>query len=170
MIMIRRSNKSARNMSQRNPKNILIQRENVEQILRDYGVTEPIRDVSLYQTAMVHKSYLKTAQQPSSEKIPLVEDSSDSDPRTRCILENSLEPMDQSYERLEFIGDTVLGSAIGTYLYARYPDQDEGFMTKLKTKLVRDTTCAELCRILGLQRFIVLSQYLDQVQNSRENE
>src|SRR3989338_352787 len=155
--MIRRSNKNARTMAQRNPNNVLIQRENVEQILRDYGVTEHIRDICLYQTAMVHKSYLKTAQQPGT-----IKPSDDED--------GSLEPMDQSYERLEFIGDTVLGSAIGTYLYARYPDQDEGFMTKLKTKLVRDTTCAELCRILGLQRFIVLSQYLDQVQNSRENE
>ena len=155
--MIRRSNKNARTMAQRNPNNVLIQRENVEQILRDYGVTEHIRDISLYQTAMVHKSYLKTAQQPGT-----IKPSDDED--------GSLEPMDQSYERLEFIGDTVLGSAIGTYLYARYPNQDEGFMTKLKTKLVRDTTCAELCRILGLQKFIILSQYLDQVQNSRDNE
>jgi len=150
--------KQKNNLRQKNPKNILINREDVENILKQYGVSDSINDVGLYRTAMVHKSYLKTAQQPSAH--PAADDKDDDD--------NCLEPMDNSYERLEFMGDTVLGSAVVSYLFARYPNDEEGFLTKLKIKLIKDQACAKLCRTLGLQKFIIISQFLE-TQNSRDN-
>ena len=42
----------------------------------------------------------------------------------------------QSNERLEFIGDSVLGMVVATYLYNKFPDMPEGRMTKLRAELV----------------------------------
>ena len=42
----------------------------------------------------------------------------------------------KSNERLEFLGDAVLGMAAAEYLFARFPERDEGFLTRLRAKLV----------------------------------
>ena len=49
--------------------------------------------------------------------------------------EGALELYDYDYERLEFLGDAVV-SAIAKYLFERYPNENEGFLTKMRTKLV----------------------------------
>jgi len=41
-----------------------------------------------------------------------------------------------SYERLEFLGDSIIGSIISTYLFQRVPNQNEGYLTKMKSKIV----------------------------------
>lgn len=55
-----------------------------------------------------------------------------------------------SNERLEFLGDAVLGLVVANDLYASYPDQDEGTLTELRTHLVRRDTLAEAARELSL--------------------
>ena len=45
-------------------------------------------------------------------------------------------PVSASYERLEFLGDSILGAIIATELFERYPDMDEGQLTRLKISLV----------------------------------
>lgn len=63
-----------------------------------------------------------------------------------------------SYERLEFLGDSVLSLAVNEYLFTRYPDEREGFMTRLKTKLVSGVCLAELATKLSLDRHIVMNR------------
>ena len=41
-----------------------------------------------------------------------------------------------SNERLEFVGDSVIGLIVGQYLYEKYPDENEGFLTRVRTKIV----------------------------------
>ncbi len=55
-----------------------------------------------------------------------------------------------SNERLEFLGDAVLGLVVADELYAAYPQLDEGKLTELRTHLVRRDTLAEAARRLGL--------------------
>ena len=50
-----------------------------------------------------------------------------------------------SYERLEFLGDAVLNLIVAAYLYRRYPGENEGFMTRMRTKLVNGAMLADLC-------------------------
>jgi dsRNA-specific ribonuclease len=64
-------------------------------------------------------------------------------------------------ETYEFLGDTILSSVIGTYLYTRYYDQNEGFLTKTRTKLVRTNTLGELAKRLGFGKFAVISQHVE---------
>ncbi|MEJ5260194.1 MAG: ribonuclease III [Anaerohalosphaeraceae bacterium] len=59
-----------------------------------------------------------------------------------------------SNERLEFLGDAVLGLLICQCLYERFPDYLEGDLTKLKSVLVSRKICAQIARTLGLLDFI----------------
>ena len=56
----------------------------------------------------------------------------------------------QSYERLEFLGDGVLGAAVAEELYRRYSDVDEGRLAKLKAHVVSRRSCAVVARVLDL--------------------
>lgn len=62
------------------------------------------------------------------------------------------------YERLEFLGDAVLGLIVSTYLYERYPTYHEGQLSQLRACLVRRETLAALARHLDLGRFLLLGR------------
>jgi len=59
-----------------------------------------------------------------------------------------------NYERLEFLGDTVLGSIISHYLYEQVPTGDEGYLTKMRSKIVSREHLNELGRDLELIKFV----------------
>jgi ribonuclease-3 len=63
-----------------------------------------------------------------------------------------------SYERLEFLGDRVLGVVIARALYERYPDEPEGKLSRRYNALVARETCAEVGRELGLPGRIQLGK------------
>jgi ribonuclease-3 len=56
----------------------------------------------------------------------------------------------ESYERLEFLGDSVLGLAITAALYERYPDLDEGELTRVRASVVSRDACAAVADASGL--------------------
>ena len=64
----------------------------------------------------------------------------------------------ESYERLEFLGDRVLGLVIARALYARYPNEPEGQLSRRYNALVARETCAEVGRELGLPGHIRLGK------------
>lgn len=57
-------------------------------------------------------------------------------------------------ERLEFLGDAILGAIIADFLYNRFPQEDEGFLTKTRSKLVNRTFLTKLTYDMGLHVFI----------------
>ena len=63
-----------------------------------------------------------------------------------------------NYERLEFLGDGVLGCAVADELYARFPQLSEGKLTRLRASLVREETLAEVGRELGLGELVRLGE------------
>ncbi len=63
-----------------------------------------------------------------------------------------------SYERLEFLGDAVLGLIVSQSLYTRYPGLLEGEMTKIKSSVVSRKTCTDISRKLALGQFLVLGK------------
>ena len=74
--------------------------------------------------------------------------------RHRSAAPNSVE---DSYERLEFFGDSVLGLIIAQYLYEHHPDWDQGMLSKAKSSVVQEGPLAETASKLGLERFLELS-------------
>jgi len=59
-------------------------------------------------------------------------------------------------QRLEFLGDAVLGLVVGEYLYRNYPHKPEGELTKLRAAVVCETTLAKVARKLGLGDMLLL--------------
>jgi len=138
-----------------NTKNKCITTESILSFLQTYGLTQSPRDLTLYKKAMVHKSYctrrnenaISGNQECPPDTIPLQEESN---------------------ERLEFLGDSVLNMTIASYLFERFPEDNEGFLTKMRTKLVNGKMLAKLCRFVGLQEFILISKQIDD-NNGRDN-
>ncbi|MCU1529596.1 MAG: ribonuclease [Frondihabitans sp.] len=61
-------------------------------------------------------------------------------------------------ERLEFLGDSILGQAVTVMLYRENPDLDEGDLAKRRASLVSTVALAEVARIIGLGRYILLGR------------
>ncbi len=57
-------------------------------------------------------------------------------------------------ERLEYLGDAILGAIIAEFLYNRYPNKDEGFLTQMRSKLVNRSFLTELTYKIGLNNYI----------------
>ena len=75
-----------------------------------------------------------------------------------------------SYERLEFLGDRVLGLAIGRWLYERFDAEPEGQLSRRHNALVARETCAEIGRVLGVPAMIRLGkQARDDGASNSEN-
>lgn len=63
-----------------------------------------------------------------------------------------------SNERLEFLGDAILGMIVCDYLFQTYPEYLEGELTKIKSAVVSRRTCAEIARALGLPDMLLLGK------------
>lgn len=64
----------------------------------------------------------------------------------------------ESYERYEFIGDAVINFVVAKLLFDMYPGADEGFLTRVRTKLVSGKCLSKLAWQLGLHDFIIMNQ------------
>lgn len=88
--------------------------------------------------------------------------------RHRSLLRGELENPVQSNERLEFLGDAVLGFVTAEHLFANFPDKDEGFLTRLRAKLVNGKALAQCAGKINLGSLILMSKNMAQEQG-REN-
>jgi ribonuclease-3 len=63
-----------------------------------------------------------------------------------------------SNERLEFLGDAILGAVVCALLFRKFPDYLEGDLTKIKSSVVSRRTCAKISAELGLDQFLVIGK------------
>lgn len=131
-----------------NPNNILLLPEHLTTLLQENGVMSSFNDISFYRMAFVHKSYCTRR----NENFV--------DGNIRCPP-NCLALQECSNERLEFLGDSVLNLVVANYLYERFPDSEEGFLTKIRTRLVNGQMLAVLSDKIGLNRYMMLSKQID---------
>jgi len=64
----------------------------------------------------------------------------------------------ESNERLEFIGDSVLGLVVTSYLYEKYPNENEGFLTRIRTKLVSGKALCKIADDLHFFEYIIMNE------------
>lgn len=67
---------------------------------------------------------------------------------------SKLEDVDMNNERLEFLGDAILGSIVAEYLFKIYPYETEGYLTELRSKIVRRETLNNVAVRMGLQKLV----------------
>ena len=70
-----------------------------------------------------------------------------------ALLHKSIKS-DESNERLEFLGDAILGLIVAKYLFKLYPFKDEGFLTKIRSKIVNRDSLNDIGRKIGLKNLI----------------
>ena len=83
--------------------------------------------------------------------------------RHKSVAQNVKKGVKNSNERLEFLGDAVLGSVVAEVLFKLYPFEDEGFLTELRSKIVNRGNLNQLARKLGFEQLI---QYDNRMVNS----
>lgn len=74
--------------------------------------------------------------------------------RHNSIAKEIKEGIKDSNERLEYLGDSILGSVIADFLFRKFPYKDEGFLTKMRSKMVSRDHLNQLAVKLGLNKFI----------------
>lgn len=158
------NNVSTSDMPKENPNNIRITKEACNSVLQSYGLTYQVKNIELFQRAFVHTSYLIDDTVTAASASASAASAPNHSTNTAIV---PLQP--ESYERLEYIGDAILNAATAHYVFERYPSEDEGFMTTLRTKLVRSKTLARITKKLKLHKYILLSLYTDKVINGRNN-
>ncbi len=88
-------------------------------------------DSTLLKAALTHKSYLR--RKYNDHKIP------------------------SPFERMEFLGDSILGFVVSKELFGRHPDEQEGKLSKLKSKIVSETYLTLKANAIDLGKYILLS-------------
>tara|TARA_B100000902_G_C27313783_1_gene919999 strand:- start:3305 stop:4105 length:801 start_codon:yes stop_codon:yes gene_type:complete len=140
-----------------NLNNHLITSKDVINIMKTLNINDyTIHNLELYQMAFVHNSYCRLKdyeeyEYPNTKYLPL---------------------QDKSYETIEFLGDAILGSVVTSYIYDRFHvihGQKEGFLTKLKIRLVCGENLARLSKDLKFQKYLILSKHIDEKCSGREN-
>jgi ribonuclease-3 len=69
-------------------------------------------------------------------------------------------------ERLEFLGDAVLDAIVADYLFSQFPNQKEGFLTKMRSKIVSRTSLNQLAIDMGLEKIIVSQSNNNYIQKN----
>lgn len=128
-----------------NPNNILVSKKAIQDILLKGKIDVDIKDITTWQKAFVHKSYVKK---------------SDDNVNIRNF-DSAIQLQEQSNERLEWLGDAKLQGSVSYYLWERYPNQNEGFLTKLRSKLVKTKNLSFLAKKIGLTPYILLSHHVE---------
>jgi ribonuclease-3 len=87
----------------------------------------------------------------------------------RSLLRGTPDAHTESNERLEYLGDAILGFIVAEHLFETFPEYDEGFLTRLRAKLVNGQALAERARELGLGAFILVSESLTEEQKDGDS-
>lgn len=87
----------------------------------------------------------------------------------RSYWHENRDTCEEHNERLEFLGDAVLGLVIAHVLYEQFPDDEEGELQKKRASLVNRSALAQLSRNLGLARFIRMGRG-DELSGCRERD
>jgi ribonuclease III len=141
-----------------------ITQDTIDRILRAYGWKGKQLNPDLFKQACIHKSYVSRpelwAEQAAATNEPM-----EIAPRP----EGCMDLKEADNEELEFVGDSILGNIVALYVFERYPGEGEGFMTKLKTRIVNNKTLGELARKMSLGPWMIISRHVEEVCNGRNN-
>jgi len=143
-------------MTQLNLRNKYLTTEDVEKIFFKGGIKEKCNKIELYQRAFTHKSYTKDDILTDLEDI--------FDFGTEFVTYQG-----KSNERLEFLGDSFYNYVICDYLYRRYEDKTEAFLSHLKTRLISREYLSKFAKYLDLGEFVLLSNFVENL-NGRNAE
>jgi ribonuclease-3 len=140
-----------------NPRNKVIDDDTIVSILKKYGVHQAPPKPNLFRQACVHKSYVDRREEWAAESA---------EGQEQILAErpsNCLPLQEADNEECEFAGDSLLGCVVALYLYERYAGKGEGFLTRLRTRIVNNKMLGALAKKMGLEPWIVVSRHVEDV-------
>lgn len=138
-----------------NPRNKVIDDATIVAILKKYGITQAPPLPNLFRQACVHKSYVDRSEQWAQEEG-----------QEQVLAErppNCLPLQGADNEECEFAGDSLLGCVVALYLFERYAGKGEGFLTRLRTRIVNNKMLGTLAKKMGFEPWIVVSRHVEEV-------
>jgi dsRNA-specific ribonuclease len=138
--------------------NKLITKSDVESILKRYGIYRTINNLNLYQQSCVHETYSKQYVNNIMSRYDL---------ELIDKPKGAIELQDESYESFEFVGDAIIGHVIAFYLYKRLGKESEGTLSRIKSNMENRDALARLTKCIGLNKFMLLSRYVEDKNNGR---
>ena len=142
-----------------NPRNKIIDDATIVAILKKYGITQAPPSPNLFRQACVHKSYVDRTEQWAQE-------AQEDDAQEQILAErpsNCLPLQEADNEECEFAGDSLLGCIVALYLYERYAGKGEGFLTRLRTRIVNNKMLGTLAKKMGFEPWIIVSRHVEEV-------
>ncbi|MEM6643068.1 MAG: ribonuclease III [Bacteroidota bacterium] len=77
--------------------------------------------------------------------------------RHSSVATTNKQGIKNSYERLEYLGDAILGMLVAEHLFAQYPFEEEGFLTVIRSKIVNRESLCQLAIKIGLEELVQFS-------------
>ena len=111
-------------------------------------------NIKLYELALMHKSVARYEQEMKRKKRTPREKREERKQSKKAGKQDKISPSQISNERLEFLGDAVLGAIVADILYRHYGNKQEGFLTMLRSKIVCRSTLNQVAISLGLDKLI----------------
>lgn len=151
-----------------NENNILITKDFIKETmsiikkqLKKHDINYKVNDINLFITAMTHESYfINFIKNEKNWKI-ILQNIKNRNIQPRQLKKNWIDIQDSCYERLEFLGDSIIRLVVAEYLFERYNDKDEGFLTRLKMKIENGESLAYLSRCLGFDKYAIMAKYIE---------
>ena len=145
-----------------NISNILISETNISDLFKKFDIIINVKNIELYREALTHKSYIKS-------EYTMYHSSDLKNAKNQIKNNNIVDLRERSSERLEFLGDTVIKCCVSKYIYLRYYNEDEGFLTRIKTKIENRKSLATFAKLLGIDKYIILSSQIE-LNHGRESD
>jgi dsRNA-specific ribonuclease len=133
-----------------NENNFLISKSEVQDILLKGGIKDEIKNLQLFQKAFVHESYKSGSDFEKEMKFY-----GNINGLSFEINPKILKLQPESSEKFEFVGDGHIQSVVGRYLWLRFPNEDQGFYSKKRSKLVKTEGLSKLASSLNFDKYYI---------------
>ena len=138
-----------------NERNVLLMETDLKEVFKSVDLQYDVKDINTFRTSFVHRSY------------SLMKNDDFDTGNAKCP-DGCLPLQPNNLERNEWLGDALLDFVITEYIFDKYPEQYEGWCSKMKVKFVNGKQCGYLSKCLGFDKFVMISKQLEDI-GSRDN-
>lgn len=151
-----------------NPENRLITKEFINDIMVRFGINDKrkqiykVNNLDYFITATTHKTYSLDVSEEEYNTIKEIYYLNYPD-SNYVFIQNT------NYERLEFIGDSIIKPILTDYITSYFINQNEGFLSKLRSRLEKTQFFSNLTKLLNLKDYILISRQYEETDTRNTN-
>lgn len=151
-----------------NPENRLITKEFINDIMVRFGINDKrkqnykVNNLDYFITATTHKTYSLDVSEEEYNTIKEMYYHNYPD-SNYVFIQNT------NYERLEFIGDSIIKPILTDYITSYFINQNEGFLSKLRSRLEKTQFFSNLTKLLNLKDYILISRQYEETDTRNTN-